>query len=352
MVAILGLGTALAAATAFYKAYMIVTRLAEFYTGLLSKSVFATRIQLMALAIWQKIVTVAQWAWNAAMVDNPLGLIVIAIAALVVGFIELYQHSSTFRELVNGLWADLKGFGMYVYHFFTKVVVGEAKKALKWVENNWKQIALFILFPFPMIVKKALDFFGITPKIKEAVHACFAVIKNWGNMVWTFLSGLPGRVRNAGADIGNALKNGVINGVSGVANTLRRVFGSALNSIIGMWNGLEIPGFHKKISVPLGPDIDIGWGSISLPDIPSVSLARGGIVTSPTIALLGDNPGHGGEAVIPLPTKLGGGGGITLNVTVEGSVIAERDLEKKLLEVLTTYGKRNGRVRLATSTSA
>ena len=33
------------------------------------------RIQLIALAVWQKAVTVAQWLMNVAMTANPVGLV-------------------------------------------------------------------------------------------------------------------------------------------------------------------------------------------------------------------------------------------------------------------------------------
>jgi hypothetical protein len=46
--------------------------------------------------------TAAQWALNAALNANPIGLVVIAIAALAAGLIYAYKHSETFRDIVNG----------------------------------------------------------------------------------------------------------------------------------------------------------------------------------------------------------------------------------------------------------
>src|SRR5690554_2501636 len=45
---------------------------------------------------------VAQWALNAAMSANPIGLIVVAIAALVAGLVLAYKKSETFRNIVHG----------------------------------------------------------------------------------------------------------------------------------------------------------------------------------------------------------------------------------------------------------
>jgi phage-related protein len=56
-----------------------------------------------AWAAATKIATAVQWLWNAAMDANPIGLVVIALAALVAGVILAYKHFSTFREIVIGV---------------------------------------------------------------------------------------------------------------------------------------------------------------------------------------------------------------------------------------------------------
>lgn len=66
-------------------------------------------------------------------------------------------------------------------------------------------------------------------------------------------------------------------------------------------------------------------------------LQHGGIVTRPTVALIGE---AGPEAVIPL--SKGGGMGATVNVYVEGSVIAEDDLVEVVRRGLLRTGSRNG----------
>lgn len=62
---------------------------------------------------------------NVAMSANPIGIVVIAIAALVAGFIALYNKSETFRNAVNALWDAVKG-------AFTKIgqTIGNIVKAV------------------------------------------------------------------------------------------------------------------------------------------------------------------------------------------------------------------------------
>lgn len=52
----------------------------------------------------------AQWLLNVAMDANPIGLIILAIVALVAGIWLLWTHSKGFRDFFIGLWNDIWGF--------------------------------------------------------------------------------------------------------------------------------------------------------------------------------------------------------------------------------------------------
>jgi hypothetical protein len=57
-----------------------------------------------ALRIW----TAVQTVLNVVLSANPVGLVVLAIGALVAGVIYAYKHSETFRNGVNLLWGEVK----------------------------------------------------------------------------------------------------------------------------------------------------------------------------------------------------------------------------------------------------
>src|SRR5690606_8037060 len=57
----------------------------------------AVRVATMAWAVVQSVL-------NAAMAANPIGLIVIAIAALVAGIVYAYKNFEGFRNVVDGVW--------------------------------------------------------------------------------------------------------------------------------------------------------------------------------------------------------------------------------------------------------
>jgi TP901 family phage tail tape measure protein len=350
------LGTAMVALTAFYKSYMIVARLAEFYTTLFKDSTILLRIQLAALWVWEKAVTVAtkvytaaQWLLNAAMDANPFVLVVAALVLLGIAIYEAYKHIKVFHDAVDTVWDLLKQFAGWVAGIFTKVIPRAFGSVVDWFKKHWVDVVILLIGgPFILAAKKANDAFGLVGKIKSAFSTIVGNIRSWANTVINFLSSLPSRFASWGTRMGGHLKDAIVAGVKGLSSTLAGIIRGAVNTVINVWNGLRIPGF--SYSIHKGPlDFSIGIPAINLPDIPHV--AAGGITTGPTLAVIGDNP-SGREAIIPLPDRGGvGDSGITINLTVNGSVITERELEEKLLDVLTTYGRRNGRVRLATASS-
>lgn len=54
------------------------------------------------------LMTIAQWAWNAAMTANPIGVVITLIAALVAVVIVAYNKCETFRKIINRVWEWIK----------------------------------------------------------------------------------------------------------------------------------------------------------------------------------------------------------------------------------------------------
>lgn len=209
-----------------------------------------------ATIIW----TGVQWALNAAMAANPIGLVVLAVAALIAMFVLAYTKVDWFRKGVD--------------------------TALGFIKNI---------------------FVNVMGWITEKVPAGFEAVLG-------FIRGIPDTLTGIGKTIFNALT---------------WPYRTAFNFIIDAWNNTL-----GKINFDL-PGI-LGGAHIAFPTFSHIpALANGGIVTSPTLALIGEN---GPEAVVPLGRR-GAPGGITINVSGALDPVA---VARQISRLLAQSGQRLG----------
>jgi hypothetical protein len=127
------------------------------------------------------------------------------------------------------------------------------------------------------------------------------------------------------------IAKGIVSGIKAV-----------INGIIGIYNG-----FANKMSFKIPKWVPkIGGQKFKLPSIPK--LAKGGIVNSPTLAMIGED---GPEAVVPLNRKNNpkgtglGSGGMTININVGGVTdrTDKRALAKEIGDLIRAEMTRGGR---------
>jgi hypothetical protein len=109
------------------------------------------------------------------------------------------------------------------------------------------------------------------------------------------------------------------------------IYKSIFNGIASLWNNtIGKLSFNFPSWVP-----GLGGKGFSVPNIPM--LAEGGIVTGPTLAMIGEN---GPEAVVPL-SKMGGmGGGVTVNVT--GGLATSAEIGQAVVNAIRAYNRSAG----------
>jgi len=108
--------------------------------------------------------TAVQWLLNIAMTANPIGIVIVALAALVAGVVIAYKKSDEFREILNKVWAVVKlsPLGLLITHFTDIKNVVEA--AVGWIAK--------IKFP-----KTIADLFGTLERTVERVVDWISKIK-------------------------------------------------------------------------------------------------------------------------------------------------------------------------------
>lgn len=126
---------------------------------------------------------------------------------------------------------------------------------------------------------------------------------------------------------------------SGMGDSVKKVFEAIGNIIKGFFN--TYIGFFNfiieklnKISVTLPTALGGESFGVNIKSIPM--LAQGGVVNSPTLAMIGE---AGPEAVVPL-SKMGSG--LVVNITVQGSVIQEKDLAITVRDNIAQLMRRRG----------
>ena len=237
---------------------------------------------ISAMAASQTIATAATWLQSAAMTAlnfamGPIGLIIIGIVLAIAGIVLAIKNwdkvTAAFGKVWDTVWGTVK-------RLFSTVM-----DALETVFNS----KLAWLLPGGALIKGLL-------LLKD----------NW-DTIW---GGMKATVSL------------VVDGIKGYVNLLI----AALNLMIRGANkiSIEVPSWVPGIG---------GKGfSLAIPEIPS--LASGGIVRSPTLAMLGE---RGPEAVIPLNKAAGG---ITINIL--GPTYGFDDFEDKVNEAITDGVRRGG----------
>ena len=140
--------------------------------------------------------------------------------------------------------------------------------------------------------------------------------------------------RNIVDAVFGAIKAGIKGGMDAITTYLSFVMGvykAIFNGIATLWNNtIGKLSFEVPKWVP-----GLGGKGFDVPNIPM--LANGGIVNSPTLALIGE---RGPEAVIPLtgPNAGGGMGGNTVNINVNGGD------PNAVVAALRTYMRQNGSI--------
>ena len=136
-------------------------------------------------------------------------------------------------------------------------------------------------------------------------------------------------------------------GVNAIINGILGAFESVVNGAIMMVNGI----IRAYNAIPIAPDINT-IAHVNLPSIGGNSatqaasrmnlprMAEGGIVNSPTLALIGE---AGPEAVVPLD-RMNTGGGVTVNVT--GGLSTSAEIGQAVVNALRAYSRSAGPLAL------
>ena len=250
---------------------------------------------ISAMAASQVIATAATYAQTAAMAAlniamGPIGITIGVIALAIAGVVLAIKNWDTIITTLKKTW---------------DTAWGAIKTA---ADTVWGLIETAFTSKFGWLLPggallKAIDF-----------------LKTHWDTIWTGMKTVVGAIANPIIDIINT----VISAINGLLDAMRGIsVGWEEKRVGGDKFGFTVPAFRFA---PFE----------GLPTIPKIpKLASGGIVTSPTLAMIGES---GPEAVIPLGR--GGAGGITINIL--GPTYGFDDFEERVTEAIQDGVRRGG----------
>lgn len=266
--------------------------------GLLAVVLNASTIATTAQTVATNAAAAAQGLLNAVMSANPIALIVVLIAGLVVAIIGLWNNSEAFRNFVTSAFQQIQQVAQVVIdaivNFFTVTVPNAIGIVIGFFQNLWSSIVSvfngalstvsgfvssvvsFFTVSVPNAVSNMLSAAGRIPGqiasflgnalssaasfvgsfASSAIQAASQFVSN----IVSGLSGLAGRVMSVGSDI----VHGIWSGISGAAGWLmNQISGFANNIVSGIkgFFGIASPSkvMRDEVGKYLAEGVAVGW---------------------------------------------------------------------------------------------
>ena len=265
------------------------------------------------------------------------------------------------RPMLSKLLEFVQAAGNFILQklpFIADKVGQLAAKFIEWITPLTKKL----LVKLPDIIKTIVEFI-VTKAIPKIVEAGLKLASHLVPALLSFGQAVLEGIGSILADVGGAIGRGFVNMgsyaldqagafgnkildammkpinltaglVSSALDAVINTFKSVYNTLADLWNNsigkfsFKVPGWVPKL----------GGAGFDMPDLPK--LAKGGIVTSPTVAMIGE---AGPEAVIPL-SKMGAMG--ATNITVNMPVGSNGE---DIVRALERYTRQQGNLQLPVS---
>lgn len=323
--------TAFGVLTGVMGALIIANIASVIETGILVAMYAGETIAAGAAAVATGVMTAAQWALNAALTANPIGIIIALIVAFVAGIVYLWNTNEGFRNAIISIWEAIKG---------------AFSAAWEGIQAAWSACAPFfqavwdgIVAVFNAVVGffvgiyqaewdgimavwgAAVGFFeGIVSGIQSAFSNISQFIIDAFNGAVTFLQELPGKALEWATDMMQGFIDGIKNGITAVGDAIKAV-ADKITSFIHFTRPDEGPLRQYETWMP---DMMQGLAAGITDNVGLVKQALGGMTTDMNASVTGQINGIKSTSS---SSGSGGGGGtmnfspnITVNVNGGGQV--------------------------------
>ena len=338
--------------------------------------------------------TAAQWALNVAMTANPIGIVIVAIGALVGAFIVLWNKSEGFRNLWINLWEKVKAIVTSAWEGikagFEKIKKGisavKEKVSTMWngvkekTSELWGGVKNAVSEKLNNI-KSAYDAHG--GGLKGATFAAIEGVKEYYRTGYDAINQLTGgklgevvnavgvkmeavkskfgeafgNVKNTVMTIFENIKNGIVEKITAAVDTVKNVFTKISDTVSSVWD--KIKSLLKAPKIVQTGTVTVMGVDTPIPKFGLDWNAKGGIMTRPTafgfangkIQMGGE---AGAEAILPLSAfwrnlqaytensqkKSQGNNDININVTINAGNANEEEMAARFINIVVPEIKR------------
>ena len=338
--------------------------------------------------------TAAQWALNVAMTANPIGIVIVAIGALVGAFIVLWNKSEGFRNFWINLWEKVKAIVTSAWEGikagFEKIKNGisavKEKVSTMWngvkekTSELWGGVKNAVSEKLNNI-KSAYDAHG--GGLKGATFAAIEGVKEYYRTGYDAINQLTGgklgevvnavgekmevvkskfgeafgNVKNTVMTIFENIKNGIVEKITAAVDTVKNVFTKISDTVSSVWD--KIKSLLKAPKIVQTGTVTVMGVDTPIPKFGLDWNAKGGIMTRPTafgfangkIQMGGE---AGAEAILPLSAfwrnlqaytensqkKSQRNNDININVTINAGNANEEEMAARFINIVVPEIKR------------
>jgi len=323
-------------------------------------------VRVIVDSVWQKLQGWMDWLWG--YLQPTLEAILAAVIVAFEAVLEFFQEDfiplvKATVEVLTDIW---RGFADFFTEYLWPIIKAAFIGITSVIDNFWDVIksmvalvkALFsgdfkeVWFKLRTMIGEIIDFIvdlflflpirifnASRPLLGKfalivsdfAVHLLGKIVKliqAIPDQIIEFMSGIATDILNVGKDIGGWIIDGLIAAVKAAAGAIAAAVRSVIPDVGGMVSGAvgKVGGF-------------LGFG------------ATGGIVTQPTLAVIGES---GPEAVVPLSRTPGSsplpGGGNTINIVVNAGMGTDgHQVGNQIVSALKQWERANGSLPLNVS---
>lgn len=202
---------------------------------------FAITLGILATAVG--IITAAQWLWNVAMLANPIGLVIVAIALLVAAIVFVATHLDDIGALFVKVWGGIKALTLTVFNAVKNFLVSvwnSIKSGVSTAVNGIKSVVTSVWNAIKSATSTVWN--GIKSLLSTVWNAIKSVVTGQINMVKTVISAVWNFVKSTTSSVWNAVVNTIKSKVADIKSKVTNMRDSVKNIFSNAGNLLKDAG--------------------------------------------------------------------------------------------------------------